>query len=517
MASVAQQVMRDVTINSVEVTRLSNLRSEVKAYVTVTDLNGAPIKNLAKDNFAVTEDGVTISEFNLQEAAEGLWIVLVMDTTSSMHQEGLKAAKDAADRFVVSMGSADQVALYEFQEESKLLVDFTTDHNKVRNAITELELVDKWTCLYDAANTAVKKAMEIPRGRRAVVLMTDGKDTREGKPCSAVTVDDMIALAWKYRVPIYVIGLGQDIDEAVLKRIAEKTGGAYWSAPEPEGLTEAYRQVAELLQSQYTITFESTGAGGDHALVVRVDYQGQQALDAGSFLIPAVPTASVEARRTPKPGPTPAEEETWTDKLPYLLGAAVVVIVVVAFMVLRVRKRRPELFPGAELQPETIELEEAPAVVSGREEETAYVPPLEEEVTTDVTGAEFQALATLTVLSSMQLPEGESWELYGRSVTIGRGADNDIIIPDQPVSRRHAELRYQDGEFYVYDRGSRFGTQVNGVTVPPHGVRLTDGDQLQLGTRTTLRFTRLHVVGGGEQDRTQDVGVDESTQELGPA
>ncbi|MBM4431080.1 MAG: hypothetical protein FJ026_12145, partial [Chloroflexi bacterium] len=56
----AQQTIKDVAINLVEVTRLSNLRSAVKAYVTVTDLDGVPIKGLGKDNFTVTEDGSVV-------------------------------------------------------------------------------------------------------------------------------------------------------------------------------------------------------------------------------------------------------------------------------------------------------------------------------------------------------------------------------------------------------------------------------------------------------------------------
>ncbi len=450
--------MKDVIINSVDVTRLSNLRSQIKAYVTVTDLNGAPMEGLAKDHFAVIEDGVTLSAFDLQTAGEGLWIALVMDTTSSMHEDGLKTAKEAADRFVAGMGSADLVALYEFQEEPQLLVDFTFDHNKVCNAIAGLKLVDRWTCLYGAANAAVKKAMEIPQGRRAVVLLMDGKDGRAGKPCSTVTVDEMIALAWKQRVPVYVVGLGHAVDEATLKRIAEKTGGAYWSAPQPQDLADACRQVSKLLRNQYVVSYESTRSAGDHALVVRVDYQGHQGLNAVSFLIPMVPTPSGKVAKTPGAfGPSPPEEKSLVDnlrdRLPYLLLATAAVAAAPLLVVSRLRRRQPQFV--AEAPPlEPIEREGVGRI----EEETAYVQPVGEEPTTEVSApSEFQLLATLVVLSSLQLPEGESYELYGRSVTIGRGADNDSVIPDQSVSRRHAELRYQDGEFYVYDKGSRFG------------------------------------------------------------
>ncbi|MBM4431961.1 MAG: VWA domain-containing protein, partial [Chloroflexi bacterium] len=461
--------------------------------------------------------------FALQQAQEGLWVVLVMDTTSSMRIAGLQAAKEAADRFVGSMSSADQVALYEFQEEPKLLVDFTPDHNAVRNAIAQLELVDKWTCLYDAANTAVKKAMEVPRGRRAVVLLTDGKDQREGQPCSRALLDDVIALALQQRVPIYVIGLGPDIDQTVLRRIADKTAGAYWAAPQPRDLSAAYDKVSDVLRSQYVIDFESTQAAGDHALVVRVDYQGHQSLNVGSFMIPAAGTA------VPGKATEPAKEEGGLGVLPIALGALVLMAAGAFFALRRNASPQPEplrapeplfqptgadegLKASLESSPKAPFQEGATQAVAGTEEETVYVAPLEEEVTQDVSGVdEFQPLATLAVMSSQELPEGESWELYARNVTVGRAADNDIVVPDRPVSRRHAELVYQQSGFVIYDRGSRYGTRVNGETVPPQGIRLADGDQVQLGTSTVLRFGQLRIVHGPPAQ------PDDSTQEVRPS
>jgi len=492
---IAQQVLRELTINSVDVTRLSNLRSQVKAYVTVTDLNGAPIKGLSASDFAVTEDGIDKPIASLESASEGVAIVLVLDTTSSMHEEGLKAAKEAADSFVSNTAPQDQVALYEFQEESNLLVDFTLDHNMVRNAIGKLQLVDRWTCLYDAASTAVKKAMQIPRGRRAVVLMTDGKDTRGDKPCSTSTVDDVITLAFKQRVPLYIVGLGPEVDESTLERVAEKTGGAYWRAPKPEDLSAAYHSIADLLQSQYVVTYESTAGTGEHGLQIRVNYQDQQALNAIPFVVtapPPTPSPVATATAVPEPTATPPVVVASTKGLPWPILAAGggLLLLVAAVLILRSRKST-----RLEFQRETAGTAEVHGGGgSGEQGQTVDVTPGsgEDELTVDFSQpAGVQPLATLTVLSSLQLPEGESWDLYGRSITVGRSSDNEIVLPDQPVSRQHAKLRYEDDEFTLIDVGSKLGTFVNDVRVPPQGTRLSDGDRLQFGTRTVLRFTRL--------------------------
>jgi len=484
-AARAQQILRDVTINFMEVTRLSNIRTEVRAYVTVTDLNGEPLTDLDSEHFVLIEDGVPVIDLDVQSASTGMFVVLLMDTTTSMGTKGLAAAQSAADSFVAGLATPDQVALYEFQEEAVLLEDFTPDHNRVRNTIASLQLVDKWTCLYDATSAAVKKAMEIPQGRRAVVLLTDGRDVRDGEPCSAVSVDDAIALAYTQRVPLYVVGLGDKIDETVLRRMAERTGGGYWAAPTPEDLADAYELVARLLRGQYLIRFESTGASGDHTIVVRVDRDGQQGLDAASFLIPEppptpVPTAvpTSEPTRTVVP-PLPDEDTPWWSEWLYPALIAVTVVVGASSAVVLWRRRQTTLtgdWGGG------------------------VAPPTEDVI----------SLGTLSVVESLELPEGMPYQLNSYSVTLGRGSNNDIDIPDKPVSRKHAELRYQDGEFLLYDRGSMYGTRVNGIEVPREGIRLADGDLIQLGTKTKLCFNRA-IPETEDKDRTIDVEFDDGT------
>lgn len=90
--------------------------------------------------------------------------------------------------------------------------------------------------------------------------------------------------------------------------------------------------------------------------------------------------------------------------------------------------------------------------------------------------------------------------------TIGRGDDNNFVLPDRWISRNHAMLqRMETGEFYLIDLGSRNGSFVDGkrVTVP---VTLRNGDNLTFG-QTELEFycptvdqTRHDVSHGGDSD-----------------
>ncbi len=75
-------------------------------------------------------------------------------------------------------------------------------------------------------------------------------------------------------------------------------------------------------------------------------------------------------------------------------------------------------------------------------------------------------------------------------VTIGRLPECDIVVSDSNTSRRHAEVRCNDGTVCVVDLGSMNGTKLNGRGVPAdeYGVALSDGDLIAVGP-TTIRYS----------------------------
>ena len=83
---------------------------------------------------------------------------------------------------------------------------------------------------------------------------------------------------------------------------------------------------------------------------------------------------------------------------------------------------------------------------------------------------------------------GQSHELGGRRVVIGRSKDCDIQLADANVSRRHAEVRQEGASFWIVDLDSTNGIEVNGRRLKR--AKLEDGDRVTLGA-TELRFGRL--------------------------
>jgi Protein of unknown function (DUF3662)/FHA domain len=85
------------------------------------------------------------------------------------------------------------------------------------------------------------------------------------------------------------------------------------------------------------------------------------------------------------------------------------------------------------------------------------------------------------------LLDGRRHELTKRRVVIGRSRDCDLTLDDPNVSRRHAEIRHEEGGYWVVDLGSTNGVEVNGSRV--QRAELESGDRIVLG-RTSLTFDK---------------------------
>jgi predicted component of type VI protein secretion system len=117
----------------------------------------------------------------------------------------------------------------------------------------------------------------------------------------------------------------------------------------------------------------------------------------------------------------------------------------------------------------------------------ATVRELSVAARTMTTGEDAARHAALLVLDPAQssLPAGETIPVEAVTV-IGRAAESTIVVDDPHTSARHAELRYERGQWWLRDLGSSNGTTLNGNPVRTIvGVRL--GDDLQCG-RVRFRF-----------------------------
>jgi diguanylate cyclase (GGDEF)-like protein len=93
--------------------------------------------------------------------------------------------------------------------------------------------------------------------------------------------------------------------------------------------------------------------------------------------------------------------------------------------------------------------------------------------------------AYLIVLAGASV--GEMYKIVAEQTTIGRGQQADIQVVDEGISRRHASIEHRSGGIFIRDLGSTNGTFCNGERVNEHALR--DGDKIQVGSTTILKFT----------------------------
>ena len=304
----------DLIVHYIEGSPLSDkVGYSVSISLSALQSNGSAITGLSKDDFRITEDShqVEIDQINTSNNLP-INVLVLLDTSGSMQGSPIQDARNAAAGFLLNFNEQDQVAAATFNEQFNYISDFTNDNQQLSNKVNQINAVDlASTCLYDAAYSAVQKMATVESGRRAVILLTDGQDYKSGSTCSVHTLDDVINLASEgsTRVPIYIIALGNEVDEKSLQRLAEMSGGIYQYTPSSNQLQNAFNNLSSQLRTQYILSYTSNSAPGAHTVAVEMKYDNQVVQDTRSFTLPAL------AQTLTIISPTDGQEIKGTSKL----------------------------------------------------------------------------------------------------------------------------------------------------------------------------------------------------------
>lgn len=174
----------------------------INVTATVTDRSGRFYSRLTKEDFIVYEDNrpVEITHFNAERTPVSLG--MVVDTSGSMQGEKWSFAVNAIDRFFRMMpDELDEFFLYRFSANADLVADWTTDRDRLANAIRRIH-PNGGTAMYDAAVEAVPMAHSGQNRKKAVVIVSDGNDTS-----SRVGVSEVKQVIRETEVLVYAVGI----------------------------------------------------------------------------------------------------------------------------------------------------------------------------------------------------------------------------------------------------------------------------------------------------------------------
>lgn len=231
----------------------------VELYTTVTDNGGRLVRGLVKDDFEVWEDGrpQELVKFELVENLP-LTLGIAIDTSGSMSQ-ALAEAQHAAIAFLENIITPrDRCFALAFADRPELLMQRTSDVGAVAERLQDL-VANGMTSLHDAVVTSLYYYRGI-RGRRALILLSDGEDTS-----STVAFRDALEYARRSGVSIYTIGLRigrTDIGvRRKLENLAQETGGRTFYIKEAVELEEVYEEIEAELRSQYLLAYNADQGG----------------------------------------------------------------------------------------------------------------------------------------------------------------------------------------------------------------------------------------------------------------
>jgi len=149
----------------------------VSVSATVTDGRGHFVEGLQKEDFTLLEDGrpMAITQFSSARVPVSLGIVL--DSSDSMSGERMNQARRALDELLNRLKDReDEICLFSFDEEPRLLHGWTTDRDSIRRALRNVDPTGR-TALYDAVSQAVSYVNTGRHRKRALLVISDGNDT----------------------------------------------------------------------------------------------------------------------------------------------------------------------------------------------------------------------------------------------------------------------------------------------------------------------------------------------------
>lgn len=213
-------------------------------------------------------------ERETQTTTEGIDIVMAVDISTSMlardfKPDRLTVAKEVASQFIVTR-TGDRIGLVVFAGEAFTQSPLTTDQSTLQTLLGRISsgVIEDGTAIGNGLATAINRLRESDSKSKVVILLTDGVNNRgQIAPLTAAEI------AKEQNIKVYTIGVGRngeapypifdergrevhtamikvEIDEKILREIAEKTGGEYFRATDKLSLEKIYEQINSMEKSR---------------------------------------------------------------------------------------------------------------------------------------------------------------------------------------------------------------------------------------------------------------------------
>ncbi len=276
--------------------------------VTVTDRTGKTVSNLSAQDFQIFEDGVPQQIHAFNPASAPYNILLLFDRSGSTQHKWLFMQKAIAG-FIANLRPQDRIAIDSFDMEFESLTRWT---DKRQLSISALDALTRsrsigGTALYRSLETVVRSQFKTVNGRRAVVVLTDGRDTSLYKDSVALNrivegEDDRkylktLKAVREQRIPLYFVAVNTDLNlepnltgsdeyrnlqvifpdsplpnrfltevRARMQQLAEQSGGQVLYPRTIDDIIPLYERIGRELGTAYSLAYVSENPKTDGTL-----------------------------------------------------------------------------------------------------------------------------------------------------------------------------------------------------------------------------------------------------------
>ena len=236
----------------------------VDLHATVVDKDGHLVLGLSQSAFTVYENAVKqeIKMFRREDVPVSLG--LIIDNSASMHDKRAKVAS-AALALVAASNPGDEVFIMNFNEETSLEADYTSDIKRLEEALKTINS-HGGTAMRDALRMGIEHLKHGgKKEKRIVLVVTDGEDN-----ASVETLSHLIQATQQNGVIIYAIGLLSDNEpreaehaKRALDALTLATGGQVWYPNDLAEVDGIAREVAHEIRHQYILGYTSSNQALD--------------------------------------------------------------------------------------------------------------------------------------------------------------------------------------------------------------------------------------------------------------
>ena len=397
-------------------------------------------------------------------------VLFLVDTSDPARENVVEKNSEHIEKLLSAAKPYHRFGLASFDKNLTIEAPVGSSRTQIISAAKKLRAVGKTTELYRNVIKAIDVLSRVDADRKAIYLFSDGQAEDR-----AYFIQDVTREARKANVIINSLGYPRSVALSValqtIRRISEESGGRYVETDNNFNLPAAYLDapfnnidtggefVVDLSpiltrDSPATARVKLTIDTASRKITTPIPIANPLASPPQVIAATAARPATVPASSQPTPPIriiTPVEEPDELDVwLWYGIPVAFVILIILTLIILAV----------------TYQQLKGPKGSSGKAANNAYKP-----------------FAYLVV----QDESGIRYPITNTTWRIGRTKDNELVLNDKSVSRRHAEIqRYRNGNFVIYDVDSLNGVFVNSEQVKKK--RLQEGDIIEIGD-IYLRFT----------------------------